>query len=1174
MAAPRQHTVAARGRETRIYLQPGLPRAARRAADDFRRDLAAVCGCRAVFCERAQDAGILVGMLEQDGWLEALADCAAFPVKDILDENGAPRWEAYLHGFAPDGRLVIAGSGRRGVIYGLYDLSRRFGVSPWYDLADVPVRRAAKLTLPAGYQKADWPAVQYRGIFLNDEEELCAWARAHTPDGTIGPAAYRRIFELLLRLKGNYIWPAMHVNAFNTDPENGRLADEMGIVVGTSHCDMLLRSNQNEWEPWVRKKRYAGLRYDYSLPGQNRERLREYWRESVEQNRGYEVCWTLGMRGIHDSGFLTQAIDEDDTLTEAEKAAARVRLLEEVIRDQRAILREVLGEERAQNAPQIFVPYKEVLPLYDSGLRLPENVTVMWADDNFGHVRRYPSPRERRRAGGSALYYHSSYWSPAPLSYLFIASAPLAQTGCELRKAYAEGIRKIWVDNVGALKPLEQDMEYFLQYGWDAARPGAAVHDVRRYLEEWFDGIFPGGIGAACADIYEQYTLLTDACKVEHLYRDAFSQTAWGDEGGRRLQGLKAVYDRALAVQDALPLAFRDAFFELLGMKVCAAFYIGAAFYYADRSRLCFRQGKMQGADRYLARARRMMGRKRQLLHFYNKTMAQGKWDGILTPEVFPPPPSCLYTDAKPALRVGAPGLGVIVWGAPGEQEDPVLTFDAAGARCKWFELFNKGRGRIRFRLENGCAGWLALSALQGTVEDEVRILADMRGTPRAGHIDVWDEDAHRRIRIRVEPAADGRVSFAAAEYARMRGPAGGWTRIPGLGRTAGGCMEAAGGESALEYDFVCPAPGPVTVEVTRYLTLTAKGRIRLEVWLDGACQTVESAATDEWRGGWEQAVRDDGETLRCTFPQVGAGPHTLALRARDPYLTLGRITVYFAGADAIPPCHLGPEPPGTAKNEALPLFDEAALDADCDRRYRIRAAQVPPVGEAVAGHGYWAAEHLFQLDTLRPRRPAPPRYRAQPDGGKDLLAQFPRGAFAEKAGRLCLEAEYALRADENAWHTPDAAGVCWEHLAAETDGGTGLAMAVLPPRLAWAPAQGPALHYRLRIQNGGRYFLWLLVRFDDTHSDACQIGLDGMPQPMARQYCARGRQSGAPGLFTFSTQGLWFWTLFTETELAPGEHVLDVYAVRAGLRIDRLYLTLGTEPPPDDADWAVLCEE
>ena len=460
----------------------------------------------------------------------------------------------------------------------------------------------------------------------------------------------------------------MHVNAFNADPENGRLADEMGIVVGTSHCDMLLRSNQHEFDPWVEKKGYTGLLYDYSLE-ENRPKLQEYWRESVEQNAAYEVSFTLGMRGIHDSGFRTRAIDENASLSEKQKLEARVRLLEKVITDQREIIRSVLHHERPDQTLQVFIPYKEVLPLYDAGLVLPEDITVMWTNDNFGHIRRYPSKQEQMRKGGHALYFHSSYWAPAPLSYLFINSIPLAQTGCELRKAYENGIRKIWVDNVGALKPLEQDMEYFLTFGWDAARPEALVHHIHEYLVRWFNEQFSGNFGEECARIYEAYAQITNVCKVEHLYHNAFSQTAYGDEAGRRVNHLKELYSRVCRVHDALPADERDAFFELLGMKVSASYFINAAFYYADRSRQSYRQGKMQCADEYLHLSRRMMGCKRQMLDFYNRRMAGGKWKGILTPEAFPPPASCIYSDAKPALSIGETAMGIILWNE--EEESP-----------------------------------------------------------------------------------------------------------------------------------------------------------------------------------------------------------------------------------------------------------------------------------------------------------------------------------------------------------------------------------------------------------------------------------------------------------------------------------------------------------------------
>lgn len=993
--------------------------------------------------------------------------------------------------------------------------------------------------------------MQYRGIFLNDEEELNAWAKLHTTDGTIGPATYRPVFELILRLKGNYIWPAMHVNAFNADPENGRLADEMGIVVGTSHCDMLLRSNQHEFDPWVEKKGYAGLLYDYSLE-ENRPKLQEYWKESVEQNAAYEVSFTLGMRGIHDSGFRTRAIDENAALSEEQKFEARVRLLEKVITDQREIIRSVLHHERPDQALQVFIPYKEVLPLYDAGLALPEDITVMWTNDNFGHIRRYPSKQEQMRKGGHALYFHSSYWAPAPLSYLFINSIPLAQTGCELRKAYENGIRKIWVDNVGAMKPLEQDMEYFLAFGWDAARPEALVHHIHEYLVRWFNEQFSGNFGEECARIYEAYAQITNVCKVEHLYRDAFSQTAYGDEAGRRVNRLRELYSRVCRVHDALPADERDAFFELLGMKVSASYFINAAFYYADRSRLSYRQGKMQCADEYLHLSRLMMGCKRQMLDFYNRRMAGGKWKGILTPEAFLPPASCIYTDAKPALSIGETAMGIILWNEEEESPSPRLTFDEKGVQTKWLEIFNRGCGSFSFTIENGCP-FLDVSELQGEVQTEKRILLTLRGTPQEGSL-IVRSDRGEEIRITVSAAPEAFYSFSASEMRPE--PADDFRAVEYLDRMQGPCMEATKSGADLVIPFFQPCTGDCTVEVTRYLTLDSTGRIRLRVILDGEMQETESLATDEWRPGWFDAVRNNGEKLYCKFHHLVRGEHTLRLEAPDRYLTLGRITLYF-GDTPIRRSHLGPEPFGSNLDERIPSVDETSLREDTLRRFGIAWEDVPPLKLTYAGHGYWNYDRLYLPNEEREQAFAPPRYVFERGGKKQLLPLFQGGIFVEEEGKLCLEAEHALAESPFAWRTPDGDGRIWEHLSAETDGGTGLSMMVEEPYLYWEK-DGPALHFR-GLFTGEKYYVWLLMRFDDPSNDACMVGIDGKYQPRSEQY-------GRGGFFTYSSQFLWVWTLLSEVEIAAGEHVFSLAAVKSGLRIDRIYLTKGRELPPDDA--------
>ena len=553
------------GQKIRIIYSEKENSAVKCAIQNLAEDIKKVCDCVVepgnITGRTAQENGpeIIVATMDTPWFSEIMPEAVLPALEKIRDAQGVGRWEAYLHQIS-DNSFCIIGADRRGTVFGIYDLSEQIGVSPWYFWADVPVRKKKHFAFSNDYSKADWPDVQYRGIFLNDEEELDAWSKIHTKDDTIGPETYAHIFELLLRLKANYIWPAMHVNYFNSNPENGRLAEKMGIVVGTSHCDMLLRSNQNEWTPWLKKKNYENIRYDYSLSGENREIIQEYWAESVEMNRNYEVCYTVGMRGIHDSGFVTEVIDQDTSLTQSERTEKKIHLLEKVISDQREILKEVLGEEKGNNVPQTFIPYKEVLDLYDGGLQVPEDVTLIWVDDNFGYMRRYPGKEEQERKGGNGLYYHASYWASPGMSYLFFNSIPLAQTGNELKKCWESGIRKMWVLNVGALKPLEIDTEFFLRYSWEAGKNTSNTKDVTQFIYRWINRNFSGNFGMDAAEIYNLFAQINNVCKPEHLQSDKFSQNAYGNEAKYRIDILKDLSDRAEKIYQFLPEEEKDAF--------------------------------------------------------------------------------------------------------------------------------------------------------------------------------------------------------------------------------------------------------------------------------------------------------------------------------------------------------------------------------------------------------------------------------------------------------------------------------------------------------------------------------------------------------------------------------------------------------------------------------------
>lgn len=546
--------------------------------------------------------------------------------------------------FAKDGNLYINGADRRGTVYGIYTISEMAGVSPWYYFADVNVHAPKELRISEDTKLSDYPTIPYRGIFINDEEELDKWSRLHMNEETIGYNTYEKVFELILRLKGNYIWPAMHVNSFNMQPESGALAERMGIVVGTSHCDMLMRSNYREWEPWIKKKGYQDAKYDYSFEGRNRDILKEYWQESAKQNKDFEVSYTLGMRGIHDSGFITDALTAD---SEEELMQKKCRLLEQVIRDQSEILTKTIGKPTLKT----FVPYKEVLNLYDLGLDVPEDITLIWTNDNYGYVRRYPSKKEQDRAGGNGIYYHCSYWAPTVRHYLFLSSIPVAKTLYEMSKAYENGIRKLWVCNMGAIKPLEQEMEYFIRLGWDYGKENASVMDLEKYLSEWVKKNFPDiEDSLEVAKLLNKYARVSDARKVEFMEEDVFSQGPGVNEAAIRLNTLKAIYDRANEIYEALPEKEKEPFFELILMKIHAAYYTSAMYYFADRSNIMVKQNKQGLATEYTRLSKGFEDARRKMLYYYNKEMANGKWDQIVTPEDFPPPRTTMHPASVPGL--------------------------------------------------------------------------------------------------------------------------------------------------------------------------------------------------------------------------------------------------------------------------------------------------------------------------------------------------------------------------------------------------------------------------------------------------------------------------------------------------------------------------------------------
>ena len=1202
--------------EINIYLsQKELP-AVRIAAHNLTKDIYQVCGGIAELTDG--DGKIVIGTISDNTPLEKILEDKEINTECLRESEGNYRWEGYLIQ-EKDGVLYIIGTDRRGTIFGIYEFSKMIGVSPWHFFADVPVKKHHSIEIDKGFKTSSYPSVKYRGIFLNDEEELDAWAKAHTNDNTIGPETYVHVFELLLRLKANYIWPAMHVNYFNENPENGRLAEEMGIVVGTSHCDMLLRSNQNEWDPWIKKKGYEGVSYDYSIPGRNREILKEYWRESVEQNKAYEVCYTVGMRGIHDYGFRTDEIDHNTKLNMEEKKQEKVKLLGNIIQDQRNILKEVLGKENGETALQTFIPYKEVLPLYDEGLELPEDITLMWADDNFGYMRRYPDSKEQKRSGGHGVYFHNSYWAHPGMSYLYINSIPLAHTGNELKKCYENGIRKIWVLNVGALKPLEQDIEFFLTYGWEAGKEEAVTKDTLLFTQKWIDSNFTGNHGKKAADLYKRFAQITNVCKIEHLTGDKFSQTLYGDEAGLRVNQLKEIYDEANKIYFELSENERDAFFQLFLMKIHASYYANAEFYFADRSKLSYEQGKMQSADNYIAESRKMMEYRRCMLHFYNKVMSGGKWDRILTPESFSPPPTAMYPAGTPALKIEQPGANIIVWGERIPETNHKIIFDSYGVDIKWFEIFNTGAESFDFTVDiSSCSDWVEVSENAGTVIGEKRILvklkekcsnADKKGriviktslAEKEFQIDVFaycSEDIPGNFKGHVE--ADGFVSMKADHFISDRySKDNKWQVIKDMGRMDGNVIEAAGcgypkeepiqNNASVTYQFLLKSKGCFLLEIHRFLTLNSTGRIRFAVAIDDLEPIIlETETKDEWRGKWRDAVLNNGEKLYTLLPFMDSGIHKLNIYMIDRYVTISKLVVYTdkAMTDLFPQpldnnssfiqprvSNLGPEESYFIGNsliernrnfKIIPECSLAAMEELCTNIYNMKAGTAPLPNLVYAGIDFWNYNRLYMLNEEYPQfQKGVSRYIPDKLGYKDVISEFGSGYFIENNGVIAIETEYAVEQSNYAYTQKSHDNkIEWTHTQAETNGGSGMAMHIRTIGLCWSNAlEAPSLHYKIKVMNPGKYHVWMLIKFDDEFSDSCFIGLNGIVQPYNQQF-SKGR------LFTYSTKQIWFWTLLSEIDIDKGIHDFAIYAGESGLRSDRIYLTKGDENAPDDVTW------
>lgn len=919
-------------------------------------------------------ASIIVGTLGQSDAIDTLANNGEIDVKEIEG-----KWESFTIQQVKN-TLVIAGSDKRGTIFGIYDLCEKIGVSPWQWWADTAPVKADELyiNLPEnGYTEGE-PSVKYRGIFLNDEYNMNQWSQS-MGEGNMNPQTYEKIFELLLRLKANYMWPAMHAysTAFHNNEENAVLADKYGVVIGSSHCEPMLRNNLGElddfqarWEAENPDKTlYKALKNesgnnvayywtDHDDSGNavdNKEFLEAYWRESIVNNGGYDNVYTLGMRGVHDGSFQTNM----------DYATA----LNEIISVQRKILKEEICDKTGKDIteiPQVFVPYKDVLSYYNSGsLVIPEDVTIMWTDDNYGYVRQNANDAERARSGKTGIYYHISYYG-YPTSYLWLSSTQPGLIRQELTQSYDMGADKIWILNVGDLKPAEKEIEYFakLARNIDKTRNTDISEIYTNNAKRDFN--MNDTDAAEYAKIIDEYYELANSKRPEFLRSGDISVTAYGDEGQRYVDRYNVLTKRAEALYEKLSEDKKAAFYELALYPIRSAKNMATDYVQADRAKLYNEQGRGAVINRYAKQANEAAAQIDADTAYYN-TMLDGKWNKMMTINAA----KLQGCDAHITTLLNPPTvdtldytkMGIAVDGQTDLSEEPAITLSKYDMYNKFIDIFNTGYGSFDYEVSSSSEA-VIFSKTAGTVYDSDRIYvkSDSSKAPEGvseAVITISQKLGNtvidtKTINVTISNMADvtaektyveasGIVSIEAENYSNaVTNGEFEWKTEKDFGRSGDSIKvypnlsEAVNNADILtksaytEYNVVFENSGEYTLDVYRMPTLNERGGVRFAVGIDDNAPVVLTgtstySGSKDKNNAWSKGVLSNSEKLSAKVNIAEAGKHTVRIYNITSGAVIDKL-VLTKGSD-VPYSYFGaPESYNTTYNNILPTLPEASV--------------------------------------------------------------------------------------------------------------------------------------------------------------------------------------------------------------------------------------------------------
>ncbi len=819
--SPNGFKIVANGKSANIYVDTADLKGVVRAAKDLGDDIRKVSGTAAdVIGNGTPTKGsIIIGTIGNSRLIDKLIVDKKINVADIKG-----KWESFLIQTV-DGNLVVVGSDRRGTIYGIYDISEKIGVSPWYYWADAPVKKSNTLYVKAGKYIQDPPKVKYRGIFINDEApSFTGWCNAKF--GGVNSKMYVTMFELLLRLKANYLWPAMWGKAFNEDDSlNPVKADEFGIVMGTSHHEPMMRAQK---EYTVRSKTVGA--WDYVT---NEAGLKKFWEEGLQRNKNYDNLITMGMRGDGDVA-MGKGDDKEN-----------IQTLQNVVTSQREIIKKVYNDNPTSH-PQMWAIFTEVQRYYDAGLTEPDDITLLFCDNNWGYIRRIFPPKEKGRTGGAGMYYHIDM-NGGPWNDRWVNTTTIPKLREQFNLAYQTGIDKLWVVNVGDLKPKELPIDFIMRYAWNPdAIPADKTDD---YTVDWATKIFGSQYAKEIADIVSKYPKYNLWRKAEVQVPNIFSIVNH-NEVDRVITMWRDLTAKAEALQKKLPADAQDAYYQLVLYPAKASAGVAEMYLAADKYNLYAKQGRVSAND-YAQRVRSLFETDKQLSDYYNGSMANGKWQNMMSDihigyRMWSMPRTSIMPAVVEVTPLGSPAIGVAIEGSelawPNTTAKAVLpTFDGLKKSSYYIDVFNRGTGSFQFEATAN-QPWIKLSQTKGLVEKESRILVNINWNvlpngKAEGIIDIKKGDSVIQVQVNAVKATlpkinepyfgslTGEFSIPANKFnANISTQKAKWITLPDLGRDEA-CMGI--------YPVTAPSATPKTaprLEYKVFLNDTGKATVLLGI--------------------------------------------------------------------------------------------------------------------------------------------------------------------------------------------------------------------------------------------------------------------------------------------------------------------------------------------------------